>query len=513
MPDPAPPRFLSAAVSDPGKVRDHNEDRVWADDVRGCFAVIDGMGGHAAGEQAAEIALERIRVRLERQTDSVEQRVREAITIANNAIYEAARTKPEWDGMACVLTVAVIDDGFATVGHVGDSRLYKLKQGSITKVTRDHSPVGEREDAGELTEVEAMSHPRRNEVFRDVGSAEHAPDDSDFIEIQRIPFEPDSALLLCSDGLSDVLPGDQILEIVQTRAGDRWAAVRALIDAANDSSKDNVSAVLIEGEAFGGNKRKKPASSSQIGLGFYRWAYLVVGLLLGIFGVIAAVRWFVTPAVPRVPMSIAVVEAGSINAALDKALPGDTVVLAPGVYHETVHLKSDVDLVARKAHESTLEGGIVATGVTRSRVEGLLIRAQDTGVTIRDSNVAIARCEISSAREAGVEFSGSSLGSISASSIHDNGGPGILVTGRSAPEIENNLIVGNGFRPGNLHPGLDLESDEKPPVTGNVFLSNGAEAIWTKTPDPSLAERNYFTVAGKPDKRAPSPVRVVGAKP
>ena len=504
------PRFQSAAVSDPGKVRGHNEDRVWADDVRGCYAVIDGMGGHAAGEKAAEIALERVRVRLERQTDSIEQRVREAITIANNAIHEAAQGNPEWNGMACVLTVAVIDDGFATIGHVGDSRLYKLKSGSITKITRDHSPVGEREDAGELTELEAMTHPRRNEVFRDVGSQEHTPDDPDFIEIQRISFEPDSALLLCSDGLSDVLPSDQILEIVQHRAGDRWDAVRALIDAANDDSKDNVSAVLIEGESFGGFKRRQ---DSPAGPNFYRWAYLVVGLLLGIFGAIAVMRWFAAPPPPKGPASITVPEGGNINAALDRAQPGDTLILAPGVYYETVRLKSDVDLLARKAHESIIEGGIVANGVTRSRVDGLLIRANDVGISVKDSNVTIARCEISGGRGDGVQFTGSSLGSLSASSIHDNAGAGVTVSGNAAPDIENNSIVGNGVHPSNPRPGLEMLSTDKLRVTGNIFLANGSEAVWVNTPDPEIAERNYFTVAGKTDRRGPSPVKVVGAKP
>jgi serine/threonine protein phosphatase PrpC len=509
-PTAAAPRYQSAAVSDPGKVRDHNEDRVWADDARGCYAVIDGMGGHAAGEQAAEIALERVRVRLERQTDGIEQRVREAITIANNAIFEAAQSKPEWNGMACVLTIAVIDKGIATIGHVGDSRLYKLRFGSIAKITKDHSPVGEREDAGELTEIDAMTHPRRNEVFRDVGSQEHTPDDPDFIEIQRIPFEPDSALLLCSDGLSDVLPSDQILEIVQHRAGDRWDAVRALIDAANDNSKDNVSAVLVEGESFGGSKRKHASPNLS---NFYRWAYLVVGLLLGIFGVIAAIRWFVAPTAPRAPLSLSVAEAGSIGAALDKALPGDTVILAPGVYHEIVHLKSDVDLVARQAHESIIEGSIAANGVTRSRVEGLLIRADDVGISVNDSNVSISRCEVSGAHGAGVQFTGSSLGSLSASSIHDNAGAGVTVAGHSSPDIENNLIVGNGVQQANARPGLELTSTDKTRVTGNVFLSNGAEAVWVATADPAIAERNYFSVAGKIDKRGPSPVKVVGVTP
>ena len=89
---------------------------------------------------------------------------------------------------------------------MGDSRLYLIRRGEIRKVTRDHSPVGEREDAGEIGEAEAMRHPRRNEVFRDVGSEEHAPDDANFIDIERLPFDAETALLLCSDGLSDQVP-------------------------------------------------------------------------------------------------------------------------------------------------------------------------------------------------------------------------------------------------------------------------------------------------------------------
>src|SRR5208337_161789 len=131
-------------------------------------------------------------------------------------------------------------------------------QGKIEKITHDHSPVGEREDRGELTEAEAMRHPRRNEVYRDVGSEEHAPDDEDFIEILRVPFEPDSALLLCSDGLSDVLTSAEILRIVEENAGDRWAAVRRLIAAANEWGKDNISAVLVEGDEFAASRRATP---------------------------------------------------------------------------------------------------------------------------------------------------------------------------------------------------------------------------------------------------------------
>ena len=199
-------RVRCAGGSDPGLVRSNNEDAWYADLDRGVFLVVDGIGGQAAGEKAAEIAVARVKARLERQTGTAEQRIREAITMANNEIVRASSSRPDWAGMACVLTVAVLEDGHAVVGHVGDSRLYQVRNGEIRKVTHDHSPVGEREDAREISEAEAMRHPRRNEVYRDVGSEQRSPDDPDFIEIQTVPFSSDSALVLCSDGLSDQVP-------------------------------------------------------------------------------------------------------------------------------------------------------------------------------------------------------------------------------------------------------------------------------------------------------------------
>jgi protein phosphatase len=115
-------RYVSAGTSDAGNVRGNNEDRVYIDESRGIYLVVDGMGGQAAGEEAAEIAVKTIRGRLERQTETSEQRVREAIALANNAIYEAASGNSAWHGMACVLTLALVEDGHAVLGHVGDSR-------------------------------------------------------------------------------------------------------------------------------------------------------------------------------------------------------------------------------------------------------------------------------------------------------------------------------------------------------------------------------------------------------
>ena len=122
--------------------------------------------------------------------------------------------------MACVLTLAAIADDKVIVGHVGDSRLYLTWNGAIRKLTSDHSPVGEREDAGELNEAEAMAHPRRHEVFRDVGSRLREPDEEDFIEVKEFLFKPDAAILLCSDGLSDLLTSAEMLDVIERYNGD-----------------------------------------------------------------------------------------------------------------------------------------------------------------------------------------------------------------------------------------------------------------------------------------------------
>ena len=246
----SPTHFISCALTDPGSVRGNNEDEVYADDERGIYFVVDGMGGHAAGEEAARIAKARLRGRLERFTGTPEERVREAIALANKDIYEAAEKRPDWHGMACVLTVALLEGQEATVGHVGDSRLYKITRGLLEKITRDHSPVGEMEDQKEITEEEAMEHPRRNEVFRDVGSAPHDPDDPGFIDVYKVHVEPESALLLCSDGLTDALRGKEIEGIIRESAGNRAKVARRLIDRAIEDGKDNVSVVYVEGPEF-----------------------------------------------------------------------------------------------------------------------------------------------------------------------------------------------------------------------------------------------------------------------
>ncbi|MBV9761521.1 MAG: protein phosphatase 2C domain-containing protein [Acidobacteriaceae bacterium] len=525
MPPFAPP-FSSAALSDQGRVRGNNEDRVYSDSRRGLFLVADGMGGHEAGEHAAEIAVERIRSRLERQTGSPEQRLREAIALANNAIYDAARQNPEWHGMACVLTAAIVEDDQVTVGHVGDSRLYRIKRGAIEKMTHDHSPVGEREDSGELSETDAMQHPRRNEVFRDVGSEQRAPDDPDFIEIVSFPFEAAAALLLCSDGLSDALPSGDILRIVEQNAGNPQLAVRKLISAASQVGHDNISAVVVEGSGFAssfGKRSRKRRSDAPVEKSYaagettdrltpaaaplaHAWyrsapACLAYGAVLGVL-LLFSIEKLRAPEKPAHPVRILAVAApGSIAAALAQARPGDTVSVAAGMYSESFNLAEGVNLTAQQPRDVILNGSISAGNLHRARVEGFSIRGGGVAVRIHNSNVVLANDEILSAREAGIAFSGDSKGAVFACYIHDNLGPGILLDAAAAPAIEHNLILHNGAAPASLRPGILVRPNAHPFIAANIFSANGAEALWVPAADDNLVLRNSFTLAGKPDER------------
>jgi serine/threonine protein phosphatase PrpC len=347
----------AAGASDAGRVRRNNEDRFYFDLERGIFLVVDGVGGHAAGEVAASIAVDVIVDRLERGGASPASVMRQAITCANNEIHRQARRSVQHFGMTCVVTVALVSDERLTIGHVGDSRLYKVTPDGLWKLTRDHSPVGEQEDAFEISEVEAMRHPRRNEVFRDVGSAPRTANDPEFIETVETHFERDSALLLCTDGLSDMLPSTSIERIIRTHAGDPQKVVDELIGAANDAGgRDNVTAVYIEGRAFAASPslaRSDRTSSVPIrpdGVSRRRILWLGLGAVFGGalgLAATASVDQVVTMSRGRVLVAGGAGAFPSITAAMTAASPRDVVLVEPGDYAEAVVLKEGVDLLAR----------------------------------------------------------------------------------------------------------------------------------------------------------------------
>ncbi|MBW8894564.1 MAG: serine/threonine-protein phosphatase, partial [Acidobacteria bacterium] len=241
----------AAARTHPGRVRANNEDLPLLDASRGVFGVIDGIGGKAGGEVAAATARDVILQRLARPVGTDAERVREAIAIANNEIYKRAAGSAEFAGMGCVVTLAIVAGDRLTIGHVGDTRLYKVRPEGMRKLTRDHSPIGEREDAGELPEPEAMRHPRRHEVFRDVGTIYRDKDEREFVDVIEDTIEPDAAILLCSDGMSDMLPANTIAHLVAQHAGAPERVVEALVAAANDAGgRDNITVVYAEMPLF-----------------------------------------------------------------------------------------------------------------------------------------------------------------------------------------------------------------------------------------------------------------------
>lgn len=532
------PDVRSYGLTDPGSVRGNNEDEIHFDDERGIYFVIDGMGGHAAGEKAAQIAKEHLRGRLERATGTPEQRVREAITLANEAIFEAAEAHPQWQGMACVLTVALVADGEVTAGHVGDSRLYRLTRAKMEKVTRDHSPVGELEDRGELTEAEAMKHPRRNEVYRDVGSDHRDADQAGFIDVYQFHLERDEALLLCSDGLTDALASAEILEIIRKNAGDRIATVRRLMNRAIEDGKDNISVVLVEGPSFAevAPQTVRPGVVTRP-LARPVWPKVALGVALG-FLAGAGTLWVVEHGFPRrvtpQPPPVAqgprtlLVDASqpggfaSIAAALEEARPGDTVDVPKGDYHEALRLKSGVTIRGREAVLFPPAGSdpavaVTAEGAGNAVVEGLKIRADsaahwDRVVRTQAGELLLRDVEVSGALGPGIEAFGDAAVTIEKSSIHDNGGPGILIRDTAFATITADRITANGLDGDMRSPGIEIASITPSRIAGNQIFGNGAaEGIWQRlAPTKELLEQNTFSPENRKGRK--KDVRVTGAQ-
>jgi serine/threonine protein phosphatase PrpC len=510
--------LTAAGGTDPGLQREVNEDRFHVDVVRGLFVLVDGIGGQAAGGKAADVALTMLRTRLERETGPIADRVREAITIANNEIHRAASLRPEWTGMACVLTVAVVGEQIATIGHVGDTRLYKLRGDRIEKVTRDHSPVGEREDSNEISEIEAMRHRRRNEVYRDVGSEPHEQTDLDFIDLHEIPFEHDAALLLCSDGLTDLVESATINQIVTQLAGRPHDVVNALIEAANDAGgKDNVTIVYVEGELFAASRarsrvvsaaaREKPPASPQRQAAIdvqasgapprgrraisQRVVRMALVALLAIVTTVAVVRWRPSWLVPvpilvEPPTStsgvVIVRPTESIAEALGRAQPGSQVIVEPGEYRERLVLKDGVRVISRVPRGATIrlpgaaseaDPAVIATDVSNAEFAGFRIIGDaatplGTGVLVKGSNISIVDVEITGALTVAIDLSQMAGGGVTGSDIHDNPGPALAIRSGASPRIAHNVFARNGLSE-RARASLVIEDDAEPTIVGNVF--------------------------------------------
>ncbi len=238
-------------ITDKGKCREKNEDTFITQEVPGkdliIACVIDGVGGYNGGEVAAGIARSVILEHLENLSGDIIGSLRLAVIAANEKIHDM-RNGSENNAMACVLTCAVADikNNKLYYSHVGDTRLYLLRDGSLIKISRDHSVIGFLEESGRLSERDAMRHPRRNEVSRALGFEEEISTAADYIETGESPFLPGDIILLCSDGLSDMISSITITSILNRN---KSLAKRAqeLVDAANEAGgNDNITAVLVQ---------------------------------------------------------------------------------------------------------------------------------------------------------------------------------------------------------------------------------------------------------------------------
>jgi protein phosphatase len=245
---------LYAAV-DPGRARSNNEDSVATDPGVSLAVLADGMGGYNAGEVASNMATTFIQGELgrwlrEASKQATDAEVRRAMDIcvdnANRAIFNAANTNPQYAGMGTTLVVGVFREDRLLLGHVGDSRCYRLRAGKLQQITRDHSLLQEQIDAGLITPEQAAFSANKNLVTRAVGV-----EDSVMLETHHHDVELGDVFLMCSDGLSDMLDDTAIAQVLQVHDSLETSS-RALIDAANDAGgKDNISVILAR--ASGGS--------------------------------------------------------------------------------------------------------------------------------------------------------------------------------------------------------------------------------------------------------------------
>ncbi|MGD0166524.1 MAG: Stp1/IreP family PP2C-type Ser/Thr phosphatase [Gaiellaceae bacterium] len=231
--------LVSSALSDTGRKRRRNEDAFVCEPP--LFAVADGMGGARAGEIASRLAAGSVR-ELERGDVSSGEQVAELIREANRRVYTYSNENASARGMGTTMTVALVEAATVTVGHVGDSRAYLLRDDRLEQLTQDHSLVAELVRSGRLSPEEAESHPQRSVITRALGT-----DPVVEVDVFSLQANDGDLFLLCSDGLTSMVTDEEIARLLTEARDDLEAAARRLIEAANEAGgEDNITVVLFE---------------------------------------------------------------------------------------------------------------------------------------------------------------------------------------------------------------------------------------------------------------------------
>lgn len=237
----------STGLSDPGLIRAYNQDCLYIDPAGRFFIVADGMGGHAGGEEASRIATQEIRSYLEQNWQSPEsasQLLEQALSTANQAIITDQQNHPERADMGTTAVVVVIRPGESPVcGHVGDSRLYRLRKSQLQQITEDHTWIAKALKIGDITPDEARVHPYRHVLSNCLGR-----EDLKQISVQPLDLKQGDRLLLCSDGLTEELVDDRIASYLRGTPSLKIAAASLVAAANEEGGHDNITVVLVSVE-------------------------------------------------------------------------------------------------------------------------------------------------------------------------------------------------------------------------------------------------------------------------
>ena len=236
--------------TDPGMIRENNEDAVAVDSITGLCILADGMGGYNAGEVASGMACTFIKSEMSRwlseagknaNAKEVKRAMEICVDNANHSIFNAANSNPQYTGMGTTLVVGVFQEGRLILGHIGDSRCYRLRGKDFQQITKDHSLLQEQIDAGLLTPEQALTSSNKNLVTRALGV-----EDAVLLDVTEHRVEDGDLYVMCSDGLSDMVRDPAIADIVQSDAPLEQKG-RQLIAAANDNGgRDNISVILTQ---------------------------------------------------------------------------------------------------------------------------------------------------------------------------------------------------------------------------------------------------------------------------
>jgi serine/threonine protein phosphatase PrpC len=238
------------AKTDPGRARDNNEDSVVFDEDTDIAILADGMGGYNAGEIASGMATAFIKSELSRWLTEAghsakPREVRRAMEIcvdnANLSIFNSANSNAHYAGMGTTLVVGAFQDDLLLIGHIGDSRCYRMRAGVLEQITKDHSLLQEQMDAGLITQEQAATSTIKNLVTRALGVEETV-----LLEVNEYPVEAGDIYLMCSDGLSDMVDDPAIAKIVSSDVGLDQKAVQLVDEANTNGGRDNISVLLVE---------------------------------------------------------------------------------------------------------------------------------------------------------------------------------------------------------------------------------------------------------------------------